>query len=139
MESTCASMCLTPILIANLKPARKASYSASLFVLLISNRMAYVNSCLSGLTNRSLAPAPSSIDTPSVYSSHGSSTCCFSAFSIALHSRSLSSGTSVMKSASTWPLIVGLDLKTTLWPPNSIAHLANLPEISGLARMLPTS
>ncbi|MFS7933721.1 hypothetical protein Hanom_Chr04g00383121 [Helianthus anomalus] len=114
MESTCASMCLTPILIANRKLAKKASYSALLFVLLKSRRMAYVNSCLSWLTSLSLAPAPSSLDAPSVYNNHGSSICLFSAFSSALHSLSLSSGTSVMKSAKTWPLIDGRGLKTTL-------------------------
>ncbi|MFS8011975.1 hypothetical protein Hanom_Chr14g01315311 [Helianthus anomalus] len=42
-----------------------------------------------------------------------------------------------MKSARTWPLMAGRGLYKMLWPPSSMAHFANLPDVSGFCSIVP--
>ncbi|MFS7931158.1 hypothetical protein Hanom_Chr04g00352751 [Helianthus anomalus] len=110
------------------RPAKRASYSASLLELLNSSRSAYVTSVPSGSVRIRPAPDPSALEAPSVYKDHG--------FSGALSASSVpfSSGISTKKSAITCPFNGPLVRKVMLNAPNSIAHFAIRPETSGRRR-----
>ncbi|KAM1300126.1 hypothetical protein PS1_011501 [Malus domestica] len=69
-ESLKISIRLTPRCLAKRKPARKASYSASLFDALNLKRRAYSIAILSGVVRTSPAPQPWWLDEPSTYRLH---------------------------------------------------------------------
>ncbi|KAM2268165.1 hypothetical protein ACFX1S_046324 [Malus domestica] len=69
-ESLKISICLTPRYLAKRKPAKRASYSASLFDALNLKRIAYSIATLSGVVRTNPAPQPCWLDEPSTYRLH---------------------------------------------------------------------
>ncbi|GJS44316.1 hypothetical protein Tco_0569359 [Tanacetum coccineum] len=117
-------------------PARSASYSASLLVVLNPNLNAYVYSFPSGLTTIRPTPEPSELEALSVNSFHaflgsGSFLLTFSFFA----SLFSGAGVSTRKSANICPLVEFLTLNSISCSPNSIAHLAMRLDFSGFARI----
>nr|GEY00558.1 hypothetical protein [Tanacetum cinerariifolium] len=99
--------CLIENSLKVLRPAIKASYSASLLVASNLNLRAYVNSTPSGFVIIRPAPKPSMHDDPFVNSIHGSESSSLSSMGVSGRS---SSGRSTMKSAKICPLtnVLGL-------------------------------
>ncbi|KAF5757007.1 hypothetical protein HanXRQr2_Chr17g0821571 [Helianthus annuus] len=131
-----ASSLVAPIDWAILKHASSASYSALLLEHSKSNRRAYISLISSGLINMRHAPEPFPLDDPSVYNFQVCLAVLDSGMSWTTGSCITSpSGISGKKSAITCPLIVVRFQYSISRAPNSSAHLANLPEISGLCKI----
>ncbi|GJT88689.1 hypothetical protein Tco_1070406 [Tanacetum coccineum] len=124
------------IYLAMRNPARSASYSATLLVVLNSNLNAYVYSFPSGLTTIRPALEPSELEAPSVNNFHAfsgfGSFLLISSFFASLFSVS---GVSARKSANICPLIEFLPLNLISCSPNSMAHLAMRSNFFGFARI----
>nr|GEW84571.1 hypothetical protein [Tanacetum cinerariifolium] len=114
---------------------RSPAMSASLLVVSNLNLNVYIYSFPSGFTNISPAPEPSELEALLVNRFHVFS----GSGSFLLAPLSLSSSFSVddvytRKSASIRPLIEFLPLNSISCSPNSMAHLATSPDLSGFAR-----
>ncbi|GJR20388.1 hypothetical protein Tco_0968915 [Tanacetum coccineum] len=123
------------ISLAMRNPARGASYSASLLVVSNANLNVYVYYFPSGMTTISPAPEPLELEAQSVNSFHaflGSSSflLTYSFFASLLSG----SGVSARKSANICPLIEFLPLNSISCSPNSMAHLAMLPNFLAYMR-----
>ena len=107
-ESVRAMTLSAPILTANLRPAKRASYSALLLDVWKSKCKAYVSSSLVGLVRISPAHDPSLLEAPSMYKVQvWPSSSCYTSFSALSWICPCSSPSiSSKKSASTCPLML---------------------------------
>ncbi|KAI5348600.1 hypothetical protein L3X38_001487 [Prunus dulcis] len=129
------------MLLANRRPAKRASYSASLLEVQKSNRRPYSILSPSGVLSTKPAPHPCWFAEPSTCKPH-------TGVEVSKRSASSSTGNTVsvtasgvdcavdgvsseIKSATAWPFSAGLGTNCMSNSPSSITHLINRLEISG--------
>ncbi|GKB03038.1 hypothetical protein Tco_0831127 [Tanacetum coccineum] len=127
-------MSRTFIFLAIRRPASRASYSASLSVLVKLSRRAYVNSTLLGLMSTNPAPDPLLFEASSANKVHLLISSWFGdpAGSRKNSSGCVPAGASDKKSANTCPFIALLGSYSIFYVPNSTECLASFPDVCAL-------